>query len=104
LVKFVIIFPVLVYCTKKNLATLNRSPVMGNLCMVDVVFALLGEQRPLFNNMGLPPGVKFAPRGELCPIGEMFTPLFTPRGESTLLFRRIEGRSKELHTWGPSYP
>jgi hypothetical protein len=27
-----------------------------------------------FNNMCLPPGVKFAPRGELYTLGGMFTP------------------------------
>jgi hypothetical protein len=47
--------------------------------------------REVFNNMSLPPGVKFGhrdevgPRGELCPLGDMFTQsftyLFSPRGE-----------------------
>jgi hypothetical protein len=32
-----------------------------------------------------------APRGELCPLGEMFTPSFTPRGEHSVAFRRMEG-------------
>jgi hypothetical protein len=35
-----------------------------------------------------------APRGEICPLGGMFTPLFTPRGEHSLQFRRIEGRTE----------
>jgi hypothetical protein len=35
------------------------------------------------------PGVKFAPRVELCPLGGMFTPSFTLSGEHSLLFRRI---------------
>jgi hypothetical protein len=26
-------------------------------------------------------GVNLAPRGEICPLGEKFTPFFTPRGE-----------------------
>jgi hypothetical protein len=34
-----------------------------------------------------------APRGEICLLGEIFTPLFTPRGESSLLIRRMEGRT-----------
>jgi hypothetical protein len=32
-----------------------------------------------------------APRGEICSIGGMFTTLFTPRGEHSLLFTRMEG-------------
>jgi hypothetical protein len=31
----------------------------------------------------------FSPRGELCPLGGVFT----PRGEHSLLFRRMEGRT-----------
>jgi hypothetical protein len=31
------------------------------------------------------PGAKFAPRGEICPLGGIVTPLFTPRGEHSLL-------------------
>jgi hypothetical protein len=31
------------------------------------------------------------PRGELCPLGEIFTPSFTPRDEHSLLFRRMDG-------------
>jgi hypothetical protein len=34
-----------------------------------------------------------APRGEICPLVGMFTPSFTPRGEHSLLFRRMEGRT-----------
>jgi hypothetical protein len=34
------------------------------------VFSVL----PVFNNMCLPSGVKFDPRGELCPLGRVFTP------------------------------
>jgi hypothetical protein len=32
-----------------------------------------------------------APRGELCSLGGMFTLLFTPMGEHSLLFWRMEG-------------
>jgi hypothetical protein len=31
-----------------------------------------------------------ASRGEICPLGEMFTPSFTPRDEHSLLFGRME--------------
>jgi hypothetical protein len=34
------------------------------------------------------------PRGEVCPLGGMFTPSFTPRVEHSLLFRRIEGKQR----------
>jgi hypothetical protein len=37
-----------------------------------------------------------APRGELCPLGVKFTPSFTPRGEQSLLFRRMEGRTENF--------
>jgi hypothetical protein len=43
--------------------------------------------RPVFNNISWPTGVQFplgvnlAPRGELCSLGEMFTPLFPAQGE-----------------------
>jgi hypothetical protein len=29
-------------------------------------------------------GVNLAPRGEICPLGGMFTPSFTPRGEHSV--------------------
>jgi hypothetical protein len=59
-----------------------------------------------------------APRGEICLLGEMFTPSFTPRGEHSLLFRRMEGRSEnftprgflqpyighKVHSWGTTSP
>jgi hypothetical protein len=38
-----------------------------------------------------PLGVNVATRGEICPLGEMFTPSLTPRGEHSLLFIRMEG-------------
>jgi hypothetical protein len=31
------------------------------------------------------------PRGEIFPLGGMFTPSYTPRGEHSLQFRRMEG-------------
>jgi hypothetical protein len=31
-----------------------------------------------------------APRGDICPLGVKFTPLFTPRSEHSVLFRRME--------------
>jgi hypothetical protein len=33
---------------------------------------------------------------EICPLGGMFTPSFTPRGEHSLLFRRMEDRSENF--------
>jgi hypothetical protein len=43
-----------------------------------------------------PLGVNLSPRGELCPIGVKFTPSFTPWGEHSLLFRRMEGRAENF--------
>jgi hypothetical protein len=44
-----------------------------------------------------------APRGEICPLGEMSTPPFTPRGEHSL-FRRTEGRTENFTTRGQNSP
>jgi hypothetical protein len=49
---------------------------------------------PVFNNMVYPHG------GELCPLGGMFTPSFTPRGERSLLFRRMEGQAENFNLRG----
>jgi hypothetical protein len=43
-----------------------------------------------------PIGVNLAPRGEICPLWVKFTPSFTPRGEHSLLFRRMEGRTENF--------
>jgi hypothetical protein len=63
-----------------------------------------------------PPGVNLATRGELCPLGEMFTPSFTPRDEHSPLFRRTEGQNRisppgdnftpgdKIHPWRWSLP
>jgi hypothetical protein len=69
------------------------------------------KQRPVFNNMVCPQGVNFSP------LGGMFAPLFTPRGEPSLLFRRMEGQTEnftvqeitspladKVHSWGQSLP
>jgi hypothetical protein len=37
-----------------------------------------------------------APRGDICPLGLKFTPSFTPRGDHSLLFRRIEGQTENF--------
>jgi hypothetical protein len=71
-------------------------------------FAFCDGQRPVFNNMSLPPGVNLNPIGELWPLGGIFPPLFTPRGEYTLLFRRGEQRiftsGGQLHPFGTNFP
>jgi hypothetical protein len=64
------------------------------------------KARPVFYNMvrpqewSLPLGVKLAPSGELCPLEGMFTPSFTPRGEHSKLFRRMEGRTEKFTPTG----
>jgi hypothetical protein len=40
--------------------------------------------------------VNLAPRGEIGPLGEMFNPSFTPRGEHALLFGRMEGQTENF--------
>jgi hypothetical protein len=57
-----------------------------------------GPLRPAFNNTSLPP------RGELCPQGELLTPLFTPDGKHSPLFRRLEGQTEGLHLQGTTSP
>jgi hypothetical protein len=54
--------------------------------------------------MSLHLGVKFAPRRELAPpAGEKRSPLSSPIGAHTLLFRRMEGKYRfYLHPWGPT--
>jgi hypothetical protein len=41
-----------------------------------------------------------APRGEICFLGGMFIPSFTPRGEDSLLFRRMEGWTDNFNPRG----
>jgi hypothetical protein len=38
--------------------------------------------------------VNLAPKGEICPLGVMIIPSFTPRGEHSRLFRRMEGQTE----------
>jgi hypothetical protein len=47
-----------------------------------------------------PLGANLAPRCELCYLGVLFTPSFTPRGEHSLMFRRTKGQTEGLHPWG----
>jgi hypothetical protein len=35
-------------------------------------------------------------RGQICPLGVKNTPSFTPRGEHSLLFRTMEGRTENF--------
>jgi hypothetical protein len=56
------------------------------------------------------------PSGELCPLGGMFTPSFTPRGEHSLFFKELRGKQiisprgnnftpgGQLHPWGTTSP
>jgi hypothetical protein len=55
-------------------------------------------------------------RDEICPLGGMYTPSFTPRGDHTWLFRRMEGQTEnftprdnftpreKIHPWGTTSP
>jgi hypothetical protein len=56
-----------------------------------------------FNNINLPPGVKFAPNDELCSLGGMF-PLRSPGAGVNTLYRRMEGRTKDFSHRGQSSP
>jgi hypothetical protein len=42
----------------------------------------------------------FGPRGDIWPLGGMFTPLFARRGEHSLLFRRMEGQADNFTPMG----
>jgi hypothetical protein len=59
------------------------------------------------------PRGELGPRGVIWPLGDMLTPSFTPRGEHSLLFRRIEVANREqitsparnkIHPWGTTSP
>jgi hypothetical protein len=73
------------------------------------MFRTIKDLRPVFNNMSLLPGVKFASRGEVGPQGltlsprEMLTPLITSSCEYSLLFRRMEGWTVDLYPWGSKF-
>jgi hypothetical protein len=57
---------------------------------------LMSNTEASFQQHGLPPGVNFAPRGDLCPLGEC-SPLRSPRlYEHSILFRRMEGRTENF--------
>jgi hypothetical protein len=43
------------------------------------------------------------PRGKICPLGGMFTPSFTPRGEHSLVFRRMEGWTENFTPKGTKF-
>jgi hypothetical protein len=43
-----------------------------------------------------------APRGKIGPLGLKFTPSFSPRGEHSLMFRRMEGQT-EFHPPGDNF-
>jgi hypothetical protein len=49
-------------------------------------------------------GLNLAPRVEICPLGGIFTLSFTPRGEQSLLFRRMEGRTENFTPRGQNSP
>jgi hypothetical protein len=51
-----------------------------------------------------PLGMNLAPRGKICPLGGMFTSLFTPRGEHSRMFRRMEGRTENFTPRGQNSP
>jgi hypothetical protein len=50
------------------------------------------------------PLMNLTPRGEICPLGGMFTPSFTPRGEHTILFIRMEVRTENFTPRGQNSP
>jgi hypothetical protein len=58
--------------------------------------------RTVFNNMVCPQGwslplrMNLACGGELCTLKGMLSPLFTPKSEHSILFRRMEGRTENF--------
>jgi hypothetical protein len=96
------IFPFWYVLTKKNLASLVPSSVAGNsissfVCTNAATYVDISLLRTVFNNTSWPLGVKFAPRGELRPLGVLYTPSFFPRGEHYLMFKRTKGQTEGLH-------
>jgi hypothetical protein len=69
--------------------TLGLHPYGANFSPGDQLRVLKTARGP-FLTSPLPP------RGEICPLGKKFTPLLTPRGEHSLLFRRMEGRTENF--------
>jgi hypothetical protein len=66
---------------------------------------LLPWHEACFNNISpprwnLPLGAALASRGDLCPLGILFTPSCITRGEHSLMFRRMMGQTEGLHPWG----
>jgi hypothetical protein len=58
---------------------------------------IIVNQRAILNST---PG----PKGEICTQGGMFTPLFTPRGEHSLLFGRVEWQTEIFTPRGQNSP
>jgi hypothetical protein len=98
------------HCTWSLIARLCDPIVRSSDLQLQTVFfksfLLLLLLRPILNftpgSQGItsPLGENLAPRGELCPLGVKFTPSFTPRGEHSLFFSRMEGRTENF-TPGP---
>jgi hypothetical protein len=64
--------------------------------------------RPICSILNFTPRGELGPRGEICSLGGMFTPSFTPHpGENTLycLHRRMKGQTEnftprgQIHYW-----
>jgi hypothetical protein len=61
------------------------------------------QLRTVFNNVNgrnLPLEGELGPRGDLRPLGVLFAPSFTLRGEDSLMFRRMKGQTEGLHPGG----
>jgi hypothetical protein len=106
---FGIFCPVLIFCIMKNLATLVlRIKITADYVLKGCLWlpwwwrrSLRLQPRRLRAILNFTP----APRGEICPLGVKFTPSFTPRGEHSLLFRRMEGQTGDNFTpRGQSHP
>jgi hypothetical protein len=78
---------------------INATCYLGNVLTRTSLIAPRTDARDILINTGkLVKGLRGqrAPRVEICPLGGMFTPSFTPRSEISLLFRRMEGPTENF--------
>jgi hypothetical protein len=95
---------------RRNKHTKNLGVFCNFHKLPNVNTRLIGDKSPNLVTLTKRAILNFTPRGELGPqgwnlsLGGMFTPLFTPRGEHSLLLRRMEGRTENFTPKGKLHP
>jgi hypothetical protein len=67
----------------------NRKASISQILWYDTKFVFHVNTEPFLTS-------PLSPSGEICHLGGIFTPSFTPPGVNTLLFRRMEGRTEDF--------